>query len=132
MKISEADRQIVIGALEDSRERGLKEAALRPALYSPAQLTAVFKTAIVGDPNPERVCTSYIERANLTVRTHCKRLARLTLAFSKKVENFKAAIALHLAYYNFVKTHGSIRCTPAMEAGIVKSAWTVSDLVNAA
>jgi hypothetical protein len=89
-----------------------------------------FKTAIVGDPNPDWVCTSYIERANLTVRTHCKRLARLT--FSKKLENFKAAIALHLAYYNFVKTHGSLRCTPAMEAGIENSTWTVSDLVNAA
>lgn len=82
--------------------------------------------------NPSKVCTSYIERANLTVRTHCKRLARLTLAFSKKLENFKAAIALHLAYYNFVKTHGSLRCTPAMEAGIENSAWKVSDLVNAA
>jgi len=100
--------------------------------YSPAQLTAVFKTEIVGEPNPSKVCTSYIERANLTVRTHCKRLARLTLAFSKKLDNFKSAIALHLAYYNFVKTHGSLRCTPAMEAGIEKSAWTVSDLVNAA
>ena len=74
------------------------------------------------DPNPSRVCTSYIERANLTVRTHCKRLARLTLAFSKKFENFKSAIALHFAYYNFVKTHGSLRCTPAMEAGIANSA----------
>ena len=99
--------------------------------YSPARLTAVFKTTIVGDPNPSRVCTSYIERANLTVRTHCKRLARLTLAFSKKLDNFKAAIALHLAYYNFVKTHGSLRCTPAMEAGIEKSAWSVFDLINA-
>jgi hypothetical protein len=92
-------------------------------------LVAVDKSAITGDPNPSRVCTSYIERANLTVRTHCKRLSRLTLAFSKKLENFKAAIALHLAY--FVKTHGSLRCTPAMEAGIEKSAWSVSDLVNA-
>ena len=72
------------------------------------------------------------QRANLTARTHCKRLARLTLAFSKKLENFRAAIALHLAYYNFVKTHGTLRCTPAMEAGIEKSAWTVSDLVDAA
>jgi hypothetical protein len=52
--------------------------------------------------------------------------------FSKKLENFKAAIALHLAYYNFVKTRGSLRCTPAMEAGIENSTWTVSDLVNAA
>jgi hypothetical protein len=66
------------------------------------------------------------------VRTHCKRLARLTLAFSKKLEHFKAAIALHLAYYNFVKTHGTLRCTPAMEAGIEKSAWTVAGLVDAA
>jgi len=65
------------------------------------------------------------------VRTHCKRLARLTLAFSKKLENFKAAIALHQAYYNFVKTHGSLRCTPAMEAGIENSAWTVSNLIDA-
>jgi IS1 family transposase len=100
--------------------------------YSPAELVAVYKSAVTGNPNPSKVCTSYIERANLTVRTHCKRLARLTLAFSKKLENFKAAMALHLAYYNFVKTHGSLRCTPAMEAGIEKSAWTVSDLVNAA
>lgn len=99
---------------------------------SPATLVAGYKSAITGDPNPSRVCTSYIERANLTVRTHCKRLARLTLAFSKKLENFKSAIALHLVYYNFVKTHGSLRCTPAMEAGIEKSAWTVSDLLNAA
>lgn len=99
--------------------------------YSPAQLSAVYKSVIVGAPIPEHVCTSYIERANLTMRTHCKRLARLTLAFSKKLENFKAAIALNIAYYNFVKTHGTLRCTPAMEAGLEKSAWSVSDLVNA-
>jgi hypothetical protein len=99
--------------------------------YSPAQLSAVYKTAIVGAPIPELVCTSYIERANLTMRTHCKRLARLTLAFSKKLANFKAAIALNIAYYNFVKTHGSLRCTPAMAAGIESSAWSVADIVNA-
>jgi IS1 family transposase len=100
--------------------------------YSPARLSAVYKRAVVGEPNPALVCTSYIERANLTMRTHCKRLARLTLAFSKKLENFKAAIALHLAYYNFVKTHGTLRCTPAMAAGVEKSHWTVADLINAA
>jgi hypothetical protein len=63
------------------------------------------------------------------VQAHPSRVSRS--AFSKKLENFKAAIALHLAYYNFVKTHGSLRCTPAMEAGIENSAWKVSDLVNA-
>ncbi|CAN5716128.1 IS1 family transposase [soil metagenome] len=100
--------------------------------YSPAKLKAVSREAINGDPVSSLVSTSMIERANLTVRTHCKRLARLTLAFSKKKENFTAAIALHLAYYNFVKFHGSLRMTPAMAAGIETSAWTVKDLVNAA
>jgi IS1 family transposase len=100
--------------------------------YSPARLTSVFKTAIVGEPDPSLVCTSYIERSNLTLRTHCKRLARLTLAFSKKRENFKAAIALHLGYYNFVKTHSTIRCTPAMAAGVERSALSIMDLIEAA
>lgn len=100
--------------------------------YSPAELVAVYKSTIVGNPNPDLVCTSFIERANLTARTHCKRLARLTLAFSKKLDNFKAAIALHLCYYNFVKTHGTLRCTPAMAAGIETSHWTIGNLVDAA
>ena len=61
---------------------------------------------------------------------HCRRLSRLTNAFSKKLENFKAAVALHYGYYNFVKTHTSIRCTPAMEAGVTNSPWTVANLVE--
>jgi hypothetical protein len=100
--------------------------------YSPAKLVSVYKEAVNGQPNPEFVCTSYIERSNLTLRTHCKRLARLTLCFSKKLENFRAAIALNLAYYNFVKTHSTIRCTPAMAAGIESTLWTVGNLVDAA
>jgi hypothetical protein len=60
----------------------------------------------------------------------CRRLSRLTNAFSKKLENFKAAVALHYAYYNFVKIHQTIRCTPAMEAGVANSAWTVQDLIT--
>jgi len=98
--------------------------------YSPATLVAVYKSVVNGLPNPNKVCTSYIERANLTVRLHCKRLARLTLAFSKKLENFKAAIALHLAYYNLVKTHGSLRCTPAMSAGVERTHLTVENLIE--
>jgi IS1 family transposase len=100
--------------------------------YSPATLVAVYKSAVNGVPNPAKVCTSYIERANLTVRLHCKRLARLTLAFSKKLENFKAAIALHLAYYNLVKTHGTLRCTPAMAAGIESTHLSVENLIESA
>jgi IS1 family transposase len=98
--------------------------------YSPATLVAVYKSVVNGEPHPAKVCTSYIERANLTVRTHCKRLARLTLAFSKKLENFKAAIALHLAYYNFVKTHGTLRCTPAMAAGVESTHLTIENFIE--
>ena len=94
-----------------------KEARRR---YSPAELVSVSKEVIVGDPLASLVSTSYVERANLTMRLHCKRLARLTLSFSKKLENFKAAIALNLAYYNFVKTHSTTRCTPAMAAGVAQ------------
>lgn len=100
--------------------------------YSPAEVVAVTKYDVQGNPDRQKICTSYIERANLTLRTHCKRLARLTLAFSKKRENFRAAIALHLCYYNFVKTHASLRMTPAQAAGVANSAWTVQDLVDAA
>jgi hypothetical protein len=61
-----------------------------------------------------------------------RRLTRLTYAFSKKLENFQAAVALHLAYYNFVKRHNTLRCTPAMAAGTKRDFWRVSDLIEAA
>jgi hypothetical protein len=60
-----------------------------------------------------------------------RRLTRLTYAFSKKLENFEAAVGLHFAYYNFVKRHSTIRCTPAMAAGVEQSQWTVAELVEA-
>ena len=78
----------------------------------------------------ELVSTSHIERLNATTRLHVKRLSRLTLAFSKKLENFKAAVALHFAYYNFVRRHNSLRCTPAMAAGVERNFWSVGDLVE--
>ena len=71
-----------------------------------------------------------VEKQNHTLRMHCRRLTRLTNAFSKKIENFEAAVALNFAYYNFVKTHSAIRMTPAMAAGIEKSHWTVAELVE--
>lgn len=95
--------------------------------YSPGQMITAKRTMVSGEEF--RVCTSYVERQNLTMRTHMKRLARLTLAFSKKLENFRAATALHFAYYNFVKTHSSIRCTPAMALGVSSRLWKVEDLV---
>jgi hypothetical protein len=98
--------------------------------YSPPEVVRVERAIVQGMPNVELISTSHVEKQNHTLRMHCRRLSRLTNAFSKKLENFKAAVALHYAYYNFVKTHQTIRCTPAMEAGVTDSAWTVSDLID--
>src|SRR5271169_3734789 len=100
--------------------------------YSAPEFVSVEKRAVTGHPDMDLVSTSYIERLNATTRLHMRRLTRLTLAFSKKRENFDAAVALHFAYYNFVRRHGTLRCTPAMEAGIEPSFWSVGDLVEAA
>ena len=81
-------------------------------------------------PDVARITTSHIEKQNHTLRMHCRRLTRLTNAFSKKFKNFQAAGALNFVYYNFVKTHLAIRMTPAMAAGIEKSHWTVAELVE--
>jgi IS1 family transposase len=98
--------------------------------YNPAEVVKVERTVISGMPDVARITTSHIEKQNHTLRMHCCRLTRLTNAFSKKFENFQAAVALNFAYYNFVKTHLAIRMTPAMAAGIEKSHWTVAELVE--
>ena len=104
-----------------------KDAASR---YSPVEVVKVERTIVNGMPDVRRITTSHVESQNLTLRMHCRRLTRLTNAFSKKFENFQAAIALNLAYYNLCKTHSSLRMTPAMAAGVEKSQWTVAELVE--
>jgi IS1 family transposase len=100
--------------------------------YSAPEFVSSEKIIHVGNPDVRLISTSYIERLNATTRLHMRRLTRLTLAFSKKRENFEAAVALHFAYYNFVKRHNTLRCTPAMAAGVANSFWSVGDLVEAA
>ena len=100
--------------------------------YSPPRIVSVEKDEKIGFPDLEQTGTSYVERQNLTIRMQVRRLTRLTNAFSKKVENLKAAMDLHFTHYNFVRFHRSIRCTPAMEAGVVRSPLTVRDLVELA
>jgi IS1 family transposase len=104
-----------------------KDAASR---YSPAGVVKAERTIITGMPDVSRITTSHVEKQNHTLRMHCRRLTRLTNAFSKKFENFQAAVALNFAYYNFCKTHKSLRMTPAQAAGIESSAWTVEELVK--
>jgi IS1 family transposase len=100
--------------------------------YSAPEVTSTQKMVVMGYPEMDLVSTSHVERLNGTTRLHMRRLTRLTYAFSKKLENFEAAVALHFAYYNFVRSHGSLKMTPAMMAGIEKSFLTVADLVEAA
>jgi IS1 family transposase len=99
--------------------------------YSAPEFVSCEKKVIAGRPDYDLISTSYIERLNATTRLHMRRLTRLTLAFSKKRENFEAAVALHFAYYNFVKRHNTLRCTPAMAAGVEPTFWSVGDLVEA-
>ena len=104
-----------------------KDAASR---YSPAEVVKTERTVVCGMPDVTKISTSHVERQNLTLRMHCRRLTRLTNAFSKKLENFEAAVALNFAYYNFCLVHKTIRMTPAMAAGVASSIWTVEDLVK--
>lgn len=99
------------------------------ARYSPAEVASVEVVPVIGNPDPERICTSIIERQNLTMRTQMRRLTRLTNGFSKKWENHWAALALHFAFYNFCRIHKSIRVTPAMEAKLTDRIWTIADLL---
>ena len=91
--------------------------------YSAHEFVSSEKIIVQGNPNPDLISTSYVERLNATTRLHMRRLTRLTLAFSKKRENFEAAVGLHFAYYNFVKRHNTLRCTPAMAAGVTGSTF---------
>ena len=99
--------------------------------YSPAEVVDVEVVPRAGMPDYERICTSHVERQNLTMRMQIRRLTRLTNAFSKKWENLRAAIALHFAYYNFCRVHSSLRVTPAMEAGLTDHVWELKELLAA-
>jgi IS1 family transposase len=105
---------------------GPREAQRR---YSPAKIVSATRYPLLGSPDLSRVSTSHVERQNLTMRMQIRRLTRLTNAFSRKLENFKAAVALHFAWHNFVKIHTTLRTTPAIAAGVVANVWTVADLV---
>src|SRR5438128_4637038 len=99
--------------------------------YSPPEVVETVTKPIIGNPEPHRICTSIVERSNLSIRTSVRRCTRLTNAFSKKRENLRAMMAVYFAWYNFCRIHSSIRCTPAMESGLTGHVWTVRDLLAA-
>lgn len=96
--------------------------------YSPAQLVGAEQKAIMGNPDMSKVSTSYVERANLTMRMGMRRFTRLTNGFSKKVENLEHAVSLHFMHYNFARIHKTLRVTPAMEAGVADHVWALEEI----
>ena len=97
--------------------------------YSPAEIIGTEVVPVMGKPNPRRICTSHVERQNLSIRMGMRRMTRLTNAFSKRWESLEAAYALHFAYYNFCRIHKTLRVTPAMEQGISDHVLTIKELI---
>ena len=108
-------------------EHGQHDAAGR---YSPSPMIETIIRIRDGRPDMRHISTSFVERQNLTMRMAIRRFTRLTNAFSKKLDNLKAACALHFAYYNFCRIHKSLRVTPAMEAGLTDHIWTLRELLS--
>ena len=100
------------------------------ARYSPAVRLGTERLVRSGDPDRRKISTSYVERQNLTMRMGMRRFTRLTNAFSKKVENLAAAVALHFAHYNLCRVHQTLKETPAMAAGFTDHAWTLTELAG--
>jgi len=100
------------------------------ARYSPATVESVRVVPVIGDPDPKRICTSIVERQNLTIRMSMRRLTRSTNAFSKMFENLWAAYCLHFAYYNFCRIHKSLRVAPAMKSGLTDHVWSIEELLG--
>src|SRR5437868_858807 len=96
-----------------------------------AKVTAIRNKAVFGRPDMERVSTSHVERLNLELRMTMRRLTRLTLSYSKKLANHRAAFALTFAYHNFVRRHETLKTTPAQAAGLTDRAWTIGELLTA-
>jgi IS1 family transposase len=97
--------------------------------YSPAHCIGTETRTVVGLPDPEHISTSYVERQNLTMRMGMRRFTRLTNAFSKKLQNLEAAVALHFMHYNFVRVHQTLKTTPAVAAGVADHEWRMAEIV---
>lgn len=97
--------------------------------YSPAECTGIKKVRIEGNPDIKKVSTSYVEVHNKTMRMHMRRFTRLTNGHSKKVANHAHMVALYTVFYNFIRTHGKLRMSPAMAAGIATTFMSFEDVL---
>ena len=103
-----------------------------PGRYGPPEMIGTERRVINGDIDENNICTSHVERHNLSIRTFLKRFTRLSLGSSKKLENLDAIIALYIAHYNFCRLHGSLPGTPAMAAQIAGHPWAMEELLTEA
>src|SRR5437762_5711 len=117
--IDYAQLQKIYGAVSENETR-----------YSPARCIGCDMKVVSGNPDPKHVSTSFVERQNLSMRMSIRRFTRLTNAFSKKIENHAAAVAIWFMYYNFCRVHSTLRVTPAMEAGISDHVWSIEEMCD--
>lgn len=110
----------------------LYESSQEETRYSPAVCVSCEAKRAMGNPDAKHISTSYVERENLSMRMHMRRFTRLTNAHSKKVENMAYAVALYFMFYNFARVHETLRCTPAMEAGVCDYVWSIQEIVGLA
>jgi IS1 family transposase len=139
VQLTSDGHKVYVEAVEDAFGADIDYAQLvklygaeRPdeARYSPAKCTGARRQIVTGDPDERYISTSYVERQNLTMRMHMRRFTRLTNAFSKKLANHSAAIALHFMYYNFGRIHSTLRITPAMAAGVADHVWELEEIIG--
>ena len=139
VQITSDGHKVYLAAMEDAFGRDVDYAMLQKLYgaapeseirYSPAKCIGCRREAITGNPDQDHVSTSYVERQNLTMRMLMRRFTRLTNAFSKKVENLEAAVALHFMHYNLGRVHQTLRVTPAMEAGVADHVWTAEEIAG--
>jgi IS1 family transposase len=139
VQITSDGLRVYVGAVEDAFQGEVDFAMLQKIYagtpggeqrYSPPDCIGCRKEAISGNPDPRRVSTSYVERANLSIRMGLRRYTRLTNAHSKKLENHCAALAIFFMHYNFARVHSTVRCSPAMAAGVTSHLWSVEEIVN--
>jgi len=119
MDVDFATLQKIYGASDEPEKR-----------YSPAKCIGAEMKVVMGDPDPEHISTSYVERQNLTMRMNMRRFTRLTNGFSKKAENHAHAVALHFMHYNFCRVHKTLGSTPAMKAGLADHVWSLEELAG--
>ncbi len=98
--------------------------------YSPSPIAEVISKVRLGNPDPDHISTSFVERSNLSMRMGMRRFTRLTNGYSKKLSHLKAAVSLYFAFYNFCRVHSTLRVTPAMQAGLADHIWSIPELLN--